>query len=92
MTKKKGVHVFISGRVQGVAFRASTRKKAKKLGLNGWVRNLSDGRVEAVFEGDKNKIEKIIQWCNHGPNIAEVTNVEVFWKDNESFEDFKIRY
>ncbi|HDN83419.1 MAG TPA: acylphosphatase [Candidatus Altiarchaeales archaeon] len=86
-------HVFISGRVQGVFFRATTRDIAKKLGLRGWVRNLRDGRVEAVFQGKKSDVEKAIEWCHHGPSLAKVENVEVIWeKISERYEDFEIRY
>lgn len=60
MSDKDRAHIFVSGRVQGIFFRSSTQKKARELGLTGWVRNLQDGRVEAVFEGEKDKIEKMI--------------------------------
>ncbi|MFB6089074.1 MAG: acylphosphatase [Candidatus Aenigmatarchaeota archaeon] len=92
MTGKKRTHVFISGRVQGVAFRASTRRKAKKLGISGWVRNLSDGRVEAVFEGEKNKIEQLIEWCRRGPIGARVTDLKFNWEKPEDLENFGVRY
>ncbi|NJD52672.1 MAG: acylphosphatase [Candidatus Methanoperedens sp.] len=70
-------HVFISGKVQGVFFRSSTKDMANKLGLYGWVRNLADGRVEAVFEGEKDAIEKMLEWCREGPQYAKVTGIEV---------------
>ncbi len=71
------VHIFVSGKVQGVFFRSSTRDKAKQLGLSGWVRNLEDGRVEAVFEGEKENIEKMVDWARKGPEYACVQDVEV---------------
>lgn len=71
------VHVFISGIVQGVFFRSSTKDRAEELGITGWVRNLPDGRVEAVFEGDKENVEKMVEWCRNGPEYARVTGVEV---------------
>ena len=71
------VHVFISGKVQGVFFRSSTKDMAEELGLSGWVRNLPDGRVEAVFEGEEKKVEKMVEWCRKGPEYAIVTGVEM---------------
>ncbi len=71
------VHVFISGKVQGVFFRSSTKDRADELNLTGWVRNLADGRVEAVFEGEEENVEKMAQWCRKGPEYARVNYVEV---------------
>lgn len=71
------VHVFVSGKVQGVFFRSGTKDKAEEIGLSGWVRNLQDGRVEAVFEGEEEKVEKMVQWCRKGSEYARVTGVEV---------------
>ncbi len=86
-------HVYISGKVQGVFFRASTREVAKRLGLRGYVRNLPDGRVEAVFEGDEKKVRKAIEWCCHGPSLAIVEKVEVEWEEPKGdFDDFVILY
>ena len=73
----KRLHVFISGRVQGVAFRYYTVKTARSLHLAGWVRNLDDGRVEAVFEGDDADVDAMVAWCRKGPPAAVVTRVEV---------------
>jgi len=70
------LHIVIEGIVQGVFFRASTIEESSKLGLTGWVKNCSDGRVEAVFEGEIDKIEQIIEWCKKGPPGAVVSNVE----------------
>ena len=70
-------HVFVEGRVQGVFFRAETREAAKSFGVTGWVRNLYDGRVEAVFEGGEEEVERAVDWCHKGPPHATVTHVEV---------------
>ena len=90
---KSNVHVIISGRVQGVWFRASTKQKAEQLGLDGWVRNTSEGNVEAVFEGDENLVQEMLDWCHHGPPLANVENVDV--KNQEptnGFDGFFIKY
>ena len=90
---KVEAHVLISGKVQGVWFRANTKEKARQLNIKGWVRNLPDGRVEAVFQGEKEIVEEMIKWCYKGPPLAEVENVEVEWKEpEEEFEDFSILY
>ena len=90
---KVEAHVLISGKVQGVWFRANTKEKARQLDIKGWVRNLPDGRVEAVFQGEKEMVEEMIKWCYKGPPLAEVENVEVEWKEpEEEFEDFSILY
>ncbi len=86
-------HVFISGRVQGVFFRSYTRKTAIELGIRGWVRNLRDGRVEAVFEGERDKVNKMISWCNKGPPPAKVTSVDLKWEEYKGeFDGFDVRY
>jgi acylphosphatase len=85
--------VCVSGRVQGVFFRAETADLANRLGLVGWVKNLSDGRVEALFEGEKEDVEKALDFCRRGPIGAHVVNMDVKWEDsNGEFQDFKIRY
>lgn len=71
----KRVHVYISGRVQGVFFRAETQRAAKGFNLTGWVRNMADGRVEAVFEGDDGNVDKMLGWCHIGPPAARVKEV-----------------
>jgi len=85
-------HVHISGQVQGVFFRDSTRQKAEELGLAGWVKNLPNGRVEAVFEGPSERVREMIRWCEEGPQNASVEEVD---KDFESFggdlEVFEVR-
>ncbi len=70
-------HAFVAGRVQGVFFRASTQEQAKDLGIGGWVRNLSDGRVEVLVEGKQSAVEQLVQWLWHGPPGADVEKVEV---------------
>lgn len=72
----KRAHVYISGMVQGVFFRDSTRQQAESLDLAGWVRNLPDGRVEALFEGPSDKVHQMVQWCNDGPPHAGVEDVD----------------
>lgn len=74
---RKCVHVFVSGIVQGVWFRENTRMQAEALGVRGWVRNLVDGRVEGVFEGDAPAVDRLVRWCHEGPEAARVTGVEV---------------
>ncbi|NWG08886.1 MAG: acylphosphatase [Nitrososphaerales archaeon] len=87
------VHVYISGFVQGIFFRSNTKKKAFELNLKGWVRNLHDGRVEAVFEGSKNDVLKMLEWCNVGPPRAQIIDVNVKWEEYEgSFATFDIIY
>lgn len=87
------VHVIISGRVQGVWFRANTKQKAEQLGLTGWVRNTPDGCVEAVFEGEERLIKEMIKWCHKGPSLAKVEKVEVKNQNLiEEFDGFSIRY
>lgn len=86
-------HVFISGRVQGVFYRASTKNMAEQLGLKGWVKNTSDGRVEALFEGDETAVKDMISWCHKGPRSAEVSDVTVdYTKFLGEFEEFCITY
>ena len=75
--KKRRVHVWITGRVQGVFFRAYAREAAELTGIGGWIRNLPDGRVEAVFEGDADKVEKMIEWCREGSPLGRVDRVKV---------------
>jgi len=88
----KRAHVFVSGRVQGVWFRASTRDKAEELSLKGWVRNLPDGRVEAVFEGDERAVEEMVEWCRHGPPMARVDTVDIEYEKPQGERSFRIIY
>ena len=86
-------HLFIDGRVQGVFYRAFTRDIAHRLGLGGWAKNLRDGRVEAVFEGEKQAIEEAIRECNDGPPGARVINIDVQWESFTGNEQgFSVRY
>jgi acylphosphatase len=90
---KTRAHVYISGRVQGVFFRAHTRDEARRLGLTGWVRNMADGRVEAVLEGDDTAVEAMISWCRRGSPYSKVEDVEVIREEyKEEFSDFGARY
>jgi len=85
------VHLFIDGRVQGVAYRYFVQNVAASLGLAGWVRNLPDRRVEAVFEGDRGTIERAIRMCHEGPPFARVTHIETQWHEQpEGLSDFRI--
>ena len=87
------VHLFISGVVQGVSYRASTREQARPRGIVGWVKNLEDGRVEAVAQGSKDKVTELIAWCRKGPPAAKVDKVEATWEDvGDDFKDFEIRF
>lgn len=81
MEERMRARVYISGRVQGVNFRASTRDQARRAGLRGWVRNLPDGRVEAVFEGPRAEVQQLVSWCNSGPPVAHVEKVDLTWED-----------
>ncbi len=92
-SQKVRAHVLVQGRVQGVFFRATTCDRAEALGLTGWVKNTSDGRVEAVFQGQKENVEEIIQWCHKGPPGAVVTGVEVAWEEPKAeVKNFSIKY
>lgn len=83
-------HLLISGRVQGVYFRAETARRARGDGLSGWVRNLGD-QVEAEFEGPRNAVERLIAWCHEGPPRADVERVDVSWSEPTGTEGFSIR-
>lgn len=88
----KVAHIFISGFVQGVGFRQFIKINADKRELTGWVRNLRDGRVEAVFDGPKEKVEEMISLCKKGLFLAEVENIEIVWEETkEELEGFEIR-
>jgi acylphosphatase len=92
-TTKARAHVFISGRVQGVSFRWYTQNKAQELDLTGWVRNLWDGRVEAIFEGEEQAVKNAVAWCHNGPTSAWVDNVEVTYEPpSGEFHGFRITW
>ena len=85
------LHVVISGLVQGVGFRHATYRKALELGLRGWVRNLPDGTVEAVFQGDRAALDHMRSWCRHGPGLSRVDNVAEEWQSARDDQgDFRI--
>jgi len=87
----KNVRVRVSGRVQGVWFRANTKQKADILGVKGWVKNTSDGCVEAIFEGDEKLVDEMVDWCKRGPPLAKVENVDVKTQNISSFDAFEIK-
>ncbi|AWB26311.1 acylphosphatase [Halococcoides cellulosivorans] len=91
MSERRRAHVFVSGRVQGVYFRATTRDRAEDEGVDGWVQNLSDGRVEAVFEGDSDAVETMVAFCQEGPERARVDGVERHDESPEGLTGFEIR-
>lgn len=83
-------HVLVSGRVQGVGYRAATWDMAQLLRLNGWVRNLRDGRVEAVFEGPRAQVDEMVRWCHEGPPAAVVREVIVEYEAPEGIQGFEV--
>lgn len=88
----KRAHVFVSGRVQGVSFRYYTVREAERQGVSGWVRNLYDGRVEAVFEGEQSAVEGMVNWCRQGSPSASVADLEVTWSEPVGeFDGFRVR-
>ncbi len=90
---RERLHVFISGLVQGVGFRHATYRKAGMMGLSGWVRNTPDGRVEAVFEGERPVLEEMLDWCTQGPVLSRVDSVECAWAAAEGGSDaFEIAF
>jgi acylphosphatase len=91
--EKARAHVVITGMVQGVFFRSTLRSQAKLLGVNGWTKNMVDGNVEAMLEGDKDSVEKMIAFCWKGPTGALVRDVRVEWKKPRlDLQGFEIRY
>lgn len=93
MSGKKAVEALISGRVQGVCFRMETERAARRIGVTGWVMNLPDGRVKALFEGEPERVDAIVRWCEKGPLMARVDEVMV--KETPftgGYDDFEIRY
>ncbi len=93
MSEEKEAHVKFYGRVQGVCFRAYTQRQAQKNQIGGWVKNLRDGSVEAVFEGDRDAIERVIDWLETKHPHASVSNYDIEWSDAaDKYEDFHIRY
>ena len=87
------IKAVVHGYVQGVFFRSYIRNQANLRRLTGWVRNTKEGKVEAVFEGDKDQLQEIVEYCEKGPEGARVEDVRVEWKEHSgSFRDFEIRY
>lgn len=85
------IHLYISGKVQGVNFRYFTKQKADVLGVTGWIKNLDDGRVEIMAAGKQDKLNQLIEWCKQGPSPAHVTGVELKWQDvTNKYSDFTI--
>ncbi|MDG5775421.1 acylphosphatase [Haloarculaceae archaeon H-GB2-1] len=91
MSDRTRAHVFVSGKVQGVFYRANTRDTAREKGVDGWVRNLDDGRVEAIFEGEESAVESMVEWCHEGSPAARVEDVEVDYEDPEGEDGFRVR-
>ncbi|HVF69118.1 MAG TPA: acylphosphatase [Xanthomonadales bacterium] len=88
----KQAHIFVSGVVQGVGYRYFVRSNARKLGLTGWVRNTTNGKVEAVLRGSQEQIEQMLALCRQGPMLSEVKNIQLEWEEgNEEFESFEVR-
>jgi len=85
-------HLIVSGRVQGVFFRANVRNKANELGLKGYAKNLPDGNVEVVAEGDEEKLEELIEFMRKGPGVANIENIKITHKEPENFKNFEIRH
>jgi acylphosphatase len=93
MAENVRAHVIISGRVQGVAFRADTRWTAQSIGVVGWVRNRRDGTVEAVIEGEKPRVEDMLAWCRRGPALARVDDMKLEWETyTGEFTQFQITF
>ena len=91
MSDRTRARVYVSGNVQGVFFRATTRDTAEKHGVDGWVKNLPDGRVEAVFEGREGAVEAMIEFCREGSPAATVEDVEVSHEQPQGLDGFEIR-
>ncbi|SDF77429.1 acylphosphatase [Halorientalis regularis] len=92
MSERVRAHVHVTGKVQGVYYRANTRDTAREQGLDGWVRNLDDGRVEAVFEGPEEDVETLVEWCHDGSPRARVDSVEVEYEEPEGLGGFEVKW
>jgi len=93
MEEKIRAHLMISGRVQGVCYRMETKFAADRIGTFGWVRNMQDGRVEALVEGSQNQVEALIEWCRTGPPAARVHDIEITWEPYRGeFHSFEVTY
>ncbi len=90
---KSRVRILVFGIVQGVFFRANTVDMGRRLGLSGFARNLPNGSVEIIAEGEKKSLEELVEWCSHGPSSAQVSKIEHKWEENkDEFSGFTIRY
>ena len=93
MTNESRARAVISGRVQGVFFRLETKHAAERYGVSGWVKNQIDGTVAALFEGPKENVDSVLEWCKQGPRHARVEQVDVKWEDyTGEFDGFDITY
>lgn len=91
MSERTRAHVYVSGKVQGVYFRATTRDTAREHDVDGWVQNLADGRVEAVFEGPESDVEAMVEFCHEGSPAASVDDVDVTYEEPQGEDGFEIR-
>lgn len=91
MSDRLRAHVYVSGTVQGVYYRANTRDEAQRRGVDGWVRNLDDGRVEAVFEGPRKDVEAMVEWCHTGSSAAIVESVDAEYEEPQNENGFRVR-
>jgi acylphosphatase len=91
LPERARANVRVRGRVQGVFFRAEARERARSLGIDGWVRNAFDGSVEAVLEGDRERVESLVRWFRRGPSGAAVEDVEVSWDEPRGEHGFSVR-
>lgn len=90
---KTRAHVYVTGKVQGVFFRQNTKRQAQSRSVTGWVKNLADGRVEAVFEGEEDAVKAVVEFCKVGPKAAKVTDITVDWEPYRGeFQAFSIVY
>jgi len=90
---KTRVHVFVGGFVQGVFFRSETMRRARQRRVTGWIKNLPDGRVEAVFEGERADVDEMLLFCRRGPSGAVVKDVKTYYEEpTGEFKDFRVRY
>ncbi|WP_302080879.1 acylphosphatase [Salinibaculum rarum] len=92
MSDRTRAHVFVTGNVQGVYFRATTRDEAQERDVDGWVRNLDDGRVEAVFEGPAETVEEMVEFCHRGSSAATVEDVDVTYEAPQDEGEFRVRW
>ena len=92
MSHRVRAHVYVTGKVQGVYYRANTRDTARERGVDGWVKNLNDGRVEAVFEGAEDDVESLVEWCHDGSPRARVDDVTVEYDEPEGLDGFEVKW